>query len=422
MITENTIELQRRSLSSEAGTSASVRRSVERARLRRLIGDLFLVTPLFLFLLVVFAAPIALFMYRAIDNGLLYRSFPNTHGALSAWESPAPVPEAAYQALAADLAAIADPAALAIIARNLNNFEEGYRSLLMKTANKLPSEPPQSWRDTFIAIDKRWLEDSRWAILKQDTGRLTSSFLLAALDLTRDDKGDITRVVPERRLYLPLLLRTFEISLSVAVICLLIGYPTAYVLTKLPSRLAGLLMICVLLPFWTSLLVRTTAWIILLQGNGPINSTLQLMGVIQQPLELIFNRFGTLVAMSHVLLPYMILPLYSVMKSIPESHMRAALSLGANQRTAFLRIYLPQTAPGIGAGLLLVFVLALGYYITPALVGGPRDQMLSYMITYHVNEVVNWGMAAALALLLLVATAILLLVFGRLVKLRQVIG
>ncbi|MFO0992625.1 MAG: ABC transporter permease [Hyphomicrobiales bacterium] len=395
---------------------------MDRVRRRRLVGDLFLVTPLFLFLIVVFAAPIAFFMYRAVDNNLLYRSFPNTHAALADWESPAPVPEAAYQALAADIKAIADPAEVAVVARNLNNFEEGYRSLLMKSANKMPEQSPLSWRDTFAAIDKRWLDVSRWSILKQNTGPLTSSFLLAAIDLKREGNGEIVQSPPERRLYVPLLIRTFEISLTVAVICLLVGYPTAYVLTKLPARLAGLLMICVLLPFWTSLLVRTTAWIILLQGNGPINSTLQLMGIIQQPLELIFNRFGTLVAMSHVLLPYMILPLYAVMKSIPETHMRAALSLGANQRIAFLRIYLPQTAPGIGAGMLLVFVLALGYYITPALVGGPRDQMLSYMITYHVNEVVNWGMAAALALLLLVATLILLLVFGRLVKLRQFVG
>lgn len=422
MITENTIKLERAFHTPGWEEKAAVKRSVERARRRRLVGDLFLVTPLFLFLIVVFAAPIALFMYRAVDNNLLYRSFPNTHAALAGWESPAAVPEPAYQALAADIKAIADPAALAVIARNLNNFEEGYRSLLMKTANKLPAEAPPSWRDAFAAIDKRWLDDSRWAILKQNTGPLTSSFLLAAVDLRREGNGEIVQAPSERRLYVPLLIRTFEISLTVAVICLLVGYPTAYVLTKLPARLAGLLMISVLLPFWTSLLVRTTAWIILLQGNGPINSTLQLMGVIQQPLELIFNRFGTLVAMSHVLLPYMILPLYAVMKSIPETHMRAALSLGANQRIAFLRIYLPQTAPGIGAGMLLVFVLALGYYITPALVGGPRDQMLSYMITYHVNEVVNWGMAAALALLLLVATLVLLLVFGRLVKLRQFVG
>ena len=126
--------------------------------------------------------------------------------------------------------------------------------------------------------------------------------------------------------------------------------------------------------------------------------------------------------MTHVLLPYMILPLYSVMMSIPETHVRAAQSLGANKRVAFLRVYLPQTASGLGAGLLLVFTLALGYYITPALVGGPRDQMLSYMITYHVNEVVNWGMASALGLMLMISTIALLVIFSRLVQLRQLMG
>ena len=258
-----------------------------------------------------------------------------------------------------------------------------------------------------------------WAVLKYQTGPLTTAFVLAAADLKQDSDGQIIRQPPEQRLYIPLLLRTFEISFTVAVICLLLGYPTAYVLTRLSPFIAGILMIAVLLPFWTSLLVRTTAWIIILQGNGPLNGLLQLAGVIQQPLELIFNRFGTLVAMSHVLLPYMILPLYSVMKSVPESHMRAAHSLGANQRIAFLRVYLPQTMPGIGAGLMFVFILALGYYITPALVGGPRDQMISYMITYHVNEVVNWGMASALGLMLLVTTIILLVIFSRLVKLKH---
>ncbi len=151
----------------------------------------------------------------------------------------------------------------------------------------------------------------------------------------------------ERLLYKRLLFRTFEISIEVALLCALLGFPVAFVLNALPARQANLLMIGVMLPFWTSLLVRTTAWIILLQGNGPVNSALQWMNVINQPLELIFNRFGVLVAMVHVLLPYMILPLYSVMKGIPPSHMRAAQSLGATTRYAFLRIYLPQTMPGI---------------------------------------------------------------------------
>jgi putative spermidine/putrescine transport system permease protein len=366
-----------------------------------------------------FIVPIVLFMYRSVDNGLLHNTFSRTNAALQSWTSPADVPEQAYAALAADLKAVPDSSELAVVARNLNNFEEGFRSLLMKTANRLPDEAPPSWKNSLIDIDKRWLTPGYWAVLKYQTGPLTTAFVLAAADLKQDSEGQIIRQPPERRLYIPLLLRTFEISLNVAVICLLLGFPTAYVLTRLSPFVAGLLMIGVLLPFWTSLLVRTTAWIIILQGNGPLNGLLQFAGFIQQPLELIFNRFGTLVAMSHVLLPYMILPLYSVMKSIPESHLRAAQSLGANQRIAFLRVYLPQTIPGIGAGLMFVFILALGYYITPALVGGPRDQMLSYMITYHVNEVVNWGMASALGLMLLITTIILLVIFSRLVKLKH---
>jgi putative spermidine/putrescine transport system permease protein len=396
-----------------------VRHSVRRSRRLSMLRNSVQVLPLMALLLFAFIVPIVLFMYRSVDNGLLHGTFSRTNAALQSWTFPADVPEDAYAALAADLKAVPDSGELAVVARNLNNFEEGFRSLLMKTANRLPPDRPLSWKDALNQIDKRWLSTDYWSVLKHQTGPLTTAFVLAAADLKQDSEGQIIRQPPEQRLYLPLLLRTFEISLTVAIICLLLGYPTAYVLTRLSPFVAGLLMIGVLLPFWTSLLVRTTAWIIILQGNGPLNGLLQFVGLIQQPLELIFNRFGTLVAMSHVLLPYMILPLYSVMKSIPESHLRAAQSLGANQRIAFLRVYLPQTIPGIGAGLMFVFILALGYYITPALVGGPRDQMLSYMITYHVNEVVNWGMASALGLMLLVTTIILLVIFSRLVKLKH---
>jgi putative spermidine/putrescine transport system permease protein len=402
--------------------SADIARSVRRAQVLRTLRNVLLSVPLLLFLLLVFIAPIATFAYRAVDNRILYESFPQVHAELVNWEAGDEVPEVALAALAADLRAIETPEQVAITARNLNNFSEGFRSLLMKTANRLPKETPSSWRDAFLSIDKRWQKAEYWLVLKHQTSRYTPSFLLAALDLKIGPDGGIVRVEPERRLYVPLLMRTFEISLWVAGICLLLGYPTAYVMTRLSPLAAGIAMICVMLPFWTSLLVRTTAWIIVLQGNGPINGLLEFLGIINAPLELIFNRFGTLVAMSHVLLPYMILPLYSVMKLVPDNQVRAAQSLGANARTAFLRIYLPQTASGIAAGLLLVFVLALGYYITPALVGGPRDQMISYMITYHVNEVVNWAMASALGVLLLLSTLLLLLVLSRFIRLKQIVG
>ena len=401
--------------------SAAIRRQIRRIARRQALRDLLLILPLLAFLLVLFVAPIAGFMQRAVKNAVIPGDLPRTVQVLADWSPPGLPPEEAFAALAADLRALPADGAPAVLGRNLNAIREGFRSLVMKTANKLPAEPTGSWRDTLIALDKKWGDEGYWATLKNESGWLTPSYLLAAVDLRLDDNGDIARVAPDRRLYLSLLLRTFEISLEVALLCALLGYPVAFVLNALPAKRANLLMICVMLPFWTSLLVRTTAWIILLQGNGPVNSTLQWLHLINQPLELIFNRFGVLVAMVHVLLPYMILPLYSVMKGIPQSHFRAAQSLGATNRLAFLKVYLPQTVPGLAAGTLLVFIMALGYYITPALVGGPGDQMLSSMLVYHMNEVVNWGMASALGALLLTATILLFIVFGRLAAARQLL-
>jgi putative spermidine/putrescine transport system permease protein len=173
------------------------------------------------------------------------------------------------------------------------------------------------------------------------------------------------------------------------------------------------------LPFWTSLLVRTAAWIVLLQNQGLVNRALIGLGLVDQPLQLIFNRVGVVVAMTHVLLPFMVLPLYSVMKGISPTHMRAAASLGARPATAFRRVYLPQTVPGIGAGCLLVFILALGYYITPALVGGASDQMIAWFVAFNTTQTANWGLGSALGVALLAATLALFAVYNRLIGLDR---
>jgi putative spermidine/putrescine transport system permease protein len=201
---------------------------------------------------------------------------------------------------------------------------------------------------------------------------------------------------------------------------LIMGFPVAYVLANTRPSTANLLMILVLLPFWTSLLVRTTAWFVILQDNGPINDTLQMLGLTTAPLPLIFSRFGTVAAMTHIQLPFTLLPIYSVMKTIPPSYMRAARSLGGGPVYSFVRIYLPQTLPGIGAGCLLTFILSLGYYITPALVGGPTDQMISGFIAEAINRENNWGKACALGTVLLVATLILYFVYNRIVGIDKV--
>jgi putative spermidine/putrescine transport system permease protein len=210
------------------------------------------------------------------------------------------------------------------------------------------------------------------------------------------------------------LIRTFRIGLTVTLLSLLLGFPVSYLMATRPPEVANLLMILVLLPFWTSLLVRTSAWVVLLQNEGIVNNLLIWMGILDKPARLIYNAIGVHVAMTHVLLPFMILPLYSSMKTIRPITMRAAASLGAPPTVAFLRVYLPQCLPGIAAGTLLVFILAIGYYITPALVGGAADQMLSYFIAFYTTDSVNWGMASALGVVLLATTLVLYGVYSRL--------
>jgi putative spermidine/putrescine transport system permease protein len=276
------------------------------------------------------------------------------------------------------------------------------------------------WKDALIKISKKWGDREVWVTFKEVGKRYTDSFFLKALDMSRDWQGKIVPEPENRQLYFltgldSVWARTFWISALVTVFCVLLGYPVAYLLANLPLRTSNLLMILVLLPFWTSLLVRTTAWIVVLQTQGVLNDLLIFLNVIDERIQLIFNRFGVLVAMTHILLPFMILPIYSVMKNIPPSYERAARSLGATPWTAFWRVYFPQSLAGIGAGGLLVFILALGYYITPALVGGPTDQMVSYFIADHTNRSLNWGLASALGGFLLVGVLVVYVLYDKIV-------
>jgi putative spermidine/putrescine transport system permease protein len=206
-----------------------------------------------------------------------------------------------------------------------------------------------------------------------------------------------------------------SVSLTVTALCLLIGFPVAAVMARAGKRAASWMLMLVLVPFWTSLLVRSTAWVILLQNEGLVNKTLMALGIISSPLPLVFNRAGVIIAMVHVLLPYAILPIYSVMKGISGNHLRAAASLGASPLRVFRTVYLPLTLPGVAAGGTLVFVLSVGFYVTPALVGGPGDQMIGYFIAYFTNSAVNWGLASALGAFLLIVVAAIYLALGKLV-------
>jgi putative spermidine/putrescine transport system permease protein len=222
--------------------------------------------------------------------------------------------------------------------------------------------------------------------------------------------------------YVRILINTFWIALLATVTCLLVGYPFAYLMTIAPGRVAGLLLIAVLLPFWSSLLVRTFAWQVILRDTGIINRFLLDLGLIKEPLALIRTTLGVLIGMTHILLPFMVLPLYAVMRRIDPEFGRAAANLGATPTTAFLRVFLPLSLPGIVAGCLLVFILALGFYITPALLGGLKDQMISQLIVQQIQQRLDWGFGTAMSVLLVGITLVILLVMSRAVRLRDVFG
>lgn len=397
------------------GEVSSLGARLRRAERLRRWKAVALVAPLLVFLFVTFAIPIGGMLWRSVVDTEVAPILPRTLAALEDWDGRAPPGEAAFDALAADLRQAREDGTAIIAARRLNYDVNGYRTLLMSTARRLPDPGTPNIREAFLDIDPLWGQVETWGAIARARGPLTDFYLLAALDLGRDATGAIERSPPDRAIYLEVLIRTFRTSLIVTALCLALGFPVAHLLATRPPRVANLLMILVLLPFWTSLLVRTTAWIVLLQNEGLVNGALLALGVVDEPIRMIYNAIGVYVAMTHVLLPFMILPLYSTMKAIPPSYMRAAFSLGAAPATAFRRVYLPLCLPGIAAGCLLVFILAIGYYITPALVGGAGDQMISYFIAFYTTNTLNWGMAAALGAVLLTATLILYWVYSRLV-------
>ncbi|MFT5194892.1 MAG: putative spermidine/putrescine transport system permease protein [Cellvibrionaceae bacterium] len=218
------------------------------------------------------------------------------------------------------------------------------------------------------------------------------------------------------------LINTLKMSLYVMFFCLLIGYPYAYLMNHSSARVAGLLLIAVLIPFWSSILVRTYAWTVLLQRTGVVNSVLIGLGIIEDPLKLLRNFPGIIIGMTHILLPFMVLPIYSVMQRINKDFVVAAESLGARPFRAFREVYLPLSLPGVYAGSLLVFVVSLGYYITPALLGSPRETMMGAMVVQQVQQVLDWGMGSALGVVLLITTLIILGVVGRVVNINEVLG
>lgn len=298
------------------------------------------------------------------------------------------------------------------------NYEKpGWKGLIRKSVRVFKKIDGPPYQEAFIKADGRWSEVGFWQSLVLMKDPRTMGYYLNSFDRRFDVDKNITLQPEERRVYVMLWWRTLLISLIVTVGCLLLAYPVAHLLATLPLRYSNLLMICVLMPFWTSLLVRIVAWMVMLQQQGVINDTLVWTHLLsdENRLPMMYNFTGTVIVMIQILLPFMILPIYSVMKTIPPSYMRAAQNLGASPSLAFLRVYMPQTLPGIGAGVILVFIVAIGYYITPDLVGGKDGKMIGNMIAYHMQKSLNWGLAAAMGTVLLGGILVLYWIYDKLV-------
>lgn len=373
-------------------------RGVQGASLRAALLPL---TPAVVFLLVVFTLPIAAITYYAVDTSDARVALPRTRAALAEWSGNTLPQDAAYGALAEDLRAAYTSRTIYPAARELNNRLPGFRSILINAGKQAQNWPAHAGRDELLALDPAWSSLEHWQTISSAVAPFTLYRLLAAIDMRPTWHGMPIMAPVDQRIYVRYLVRTLWICSIVTLLCLVLGYPLAYFIATASPRVARWLLTLTLLPFWTSILVRTAAWVVILQQQGVVNGLLQWSGVIDHPLTLIYNRFGVYVVMTHVLLPFMVLPIYSVMKGIPKNLLPAAASLGARPLAAFVQVYLPQSRPGVAAGCLMTFILSLGYYVTPALVGGAGDQMESGLIADFALTEGNWGMAASLAVVLL---------------------
>ena len=376
-----------------------------------------MVLPLLLFIIITFAIPIVSMLFRSVDNPRMVTIVPNLVAALDDWDGVDLPSEQVFETAFHDLRAALKAGHLGKVATHLNYSLPGGRSLILKSKRKFKKIKSGPYREAMIKSDKRWGDVHTWAVIKKVSDRYTARYFLNAIDRDYDDSGNVILKPEDYQIYVTLFMRTLWISLAVTLMTLLIGYPIAYLISTTPPKISNLLIIMVLLPFWTSLLVRTTSWIVLLQTQGVINDLMVWIGIISEQgrIQMIFNMKGTLIAMTQILLPFMVLPMYSVMKTIPLSEIRASQSLGANPFITFYRIFWPRSIPGIGAGGLLVFVLSVGYYITPALVGGAKGQMISNQIAFHMKSSLNWGLAAAMGSILLVAVLILFWLYDKVV-------
>ena len=400
----------------------SLARSLRRQKLRALL----LISPLLLFVMFSFIVPIASMLFRSVENSIVSETLPLTVEALGNWdEKSGELPgEDVYDAFVRDMVIAIDDKKHTRLGSRLNYEETGMSSMFRRSGRSLKKLDPETdgpFKDQLIEIHDGWGDVKTWQVIKTHSAPITNGYFLNAVDMQRTPEG--AQAQPEdKQILIKLFGRTLFMSLVITGSCILLAYPVSYLLATLPMRVSNMLMIFVLLPFWTSLLVRTSAWKVMLQQQGVINETLVWLGLVADDARLVIinNQIGTITAMTHILLPFMILPMYSVMQTIPITYTRAAKSMGATNWTTFWRIYFPQSIPGIGAGSILVFILSIGYYITPEIVGGTKGVFISNRIAYHISSSLNWGLAAALGTILLGVVLLLYWVYDKIVGIDNV--
>ena len=396
--------------------------SLKKAERRNKLRALFLVAPLFLFLVITYLFPIGDMLFRSIDDRMITSMVPKTYKSMEQWDGKELPEEPVYAAIYEDLSFLKKNKTYGKIIARLNYEKGGFSSLIKKTVRKINKFEKGNYKEQFIKTHKRWGQIEYLRALKNTAPKYTVAKYLKGVDLLFDEDKNIIQVEESRRIHKILWIRTFNVALWVTVFCFILAYPISHLLATLPMKYSNLLMICVLLPFWTSLLVRTSSWMVLLQQQGPINDLIVMLGIApndDRP-ELMYNVIGTFVAMTQILLPFMVLPIYSVMKTISPSLMRAGKSLGGTPFVTFRKVYFPLTVPGIGAGCLLVFIISIGYYITPALVGGASGSLISNTIAYHMKSSLDWAFASALGTMLLVGVLTIYWIYNKLVGIDNI--
>ena len=396
--------------------------SLKKAERRNKLRALFLVAPLFLFLVITYLFPLGDMLFRSIDDRMITSMLPNVYKSMEQWDGKELPEEPVYAAIYEDLSFLKKNKTYGKIIARLNYEKGGFSSLIKKTVRKINKFEKGNYKEQFIKVHKRWGQIEYLRALKNTAPKYTVAKYLKGVDLLFDEDKNIIQVEESRRIHKILWIRTFNVALWVTVFCFILAYPISHLLATLPMKYSNLLMICVLLPFWTSLLVRTSSWMVLLQQQGPINDLIVMLGIApndDRP-ELMYNVIGTFVAMTQILLPFMVLPIYSVMKTISPSLMRAGKSLGGTPFVTFRKVYFPLTVPGIGAGCLLVFIIAIGYYITPALVGGASGSLISNTIAYHMKSSLDWAFASALGTMLLVGVLTIYWIYNKLVGIDNI--